>query len=457
MNGGLRGYIGLQIMDATLYCLGLNYRTAPVGLRERLSLSDDQTSNALDHGVNAGRSPLFEELVILSTCNRIELYAGLADAGFPELEAFLSSTCGVPPDQIDAHLYRLSGIETARHLLRVAAGLDSPVLGEAQILGQVARALALARSASTAGPILTRLFLQAVHAGKRARAETGLSRRPASLPALAASLADESTPGLPQAQIVILGAGEMAEGSTEALRKHGAGNILVLNRSLDHARRLAQRWKAEAGSFGDLASALRRADILIASVGASRALVPARMVAEALSARPGRPLLAIDLAVPRNIEPEAARIPGVRLYDIDQLNQRLSVERASREQEVPKVEAILAQEEAQWLEFRRVREVAPLIAGLQRKAEAIRRDELRKTLRRLPDLSDAELARIDSLTQAIVNKMLHAPIARLKDLAGQPGAADTTALASELFDIGPGAPVPNPETGIDPPGRELHA
>ncbi len=442
-------------MNASLYCLGLNHRTAPLELRERLSLSEEQVSAALADGRNGSRPSPFEETVILSTCNRIEIYALTSGEGFREMGSFLASSCSMSSAEIEAHLYRLDGIETVRHLLRVAAGLDSPVLGEAQILGQVARALELARRAATAGPILTRLFLQAVHAGKRARSETSLAQRPASLPALAASLSAEFVPELSHAQVVVLGAGEMAEVSTEALRKRGAGKILVLNRSLDHARRLARRWKAEAGSFRDLASGLRCADILIASVSASRALVSTRMVAEAMSVRPDRPLLAIDLAVPRNLEPAAAQVPGVRLYDIDHLNHRLYQERSGREQEVPKVEAILVEEEAHWLEFQRTREVTPLIADLRRKAEDIRRGELQKTLGRLPDLSASEQARIDSLTQAIVNKLLHTPITRLKDLAGRPEAADLNALAGELFDLGPFPPLPGAENPRGLSGQEV--
>ncbi len=437
------------MLNTRLVCLGLNHRTAPVALRERLSLDEQGVSTALASGMKAGRPSPFDEMVLLSTCNRIEIYAITPGEGFQDLELFLSRSCHVLPAELDPHLYRLAGLDAVRHLLHVAAGLDSPMLGEPQILGQVARALELARLQAAAGPILTRLFHQAVHAGKRARAETVITRRPASRPALIATLAEEFTLRLTNVQAVILGAGEMAEITMEALRKRGAEKVLVLNRDPDRAQRLADRWNAEAGPIRDLASGIRRADILIASMAASKALVSARAVSEAMSRRPDRPLLVIDWAVPRNIDPAAAHVPGVRLYDIDDLNQRLYAERSGREQEVPKVEVLLAEEETQWLEFQRSREVAPLIVDLRRKAEAIRRGELQKTLRRLPGLSEAEQARIDNLTQAIVNKILHAPIARLKESAGRSEASEYAALAGELFDIGSSLPAEHHDPALD--------
>ena len=309
-----------------------------------------------------------------------------------------------------------------RHLFNVAAGLDSLVIGEPQILGQVTRALELARGQNTAGPILNRLFQSAIHAGKRTRTETAISRNPASVSSLAASLSERVVHHIAEAQIVILGAGEMAELAVEALRKRGANRILVVNRTLERARALALRWDAQAATFENLNTALTSADILIASTGAPHTLISHKMVKDAMTQRAARPLVLIDIAVPRDIDPETANIPHLRLYDMDSLNAQLEHSLAERMAEIPQVKTILEEELTKFEDYLKSLEMLPIIADIHQQAETIRQAELDKTFRRLPDLTEAERARIIAMSQALVKKLLQAPTHRLRAEAACPHA-----------------------------------
>ena len=415
--------------------LGLNHTTAPLSLREQLSQSEDSIRSALAR-LSCGRlSTSLAEVVIISTCNRIELYAASSKLAFAELEAFLSDVSGISLEQFRPHLYRHSDLEAVRHLFEVAAGLDSLVIGEPQILGQVTRALELARGQNTAGPILNRLFQSAIHVGKRARTETGISRNPASVSSLAASLSQRVVRHIAEAQIVILGAGEMAELAVEALRKRGANRIMVVNRTLERAHALAQRWEAQATTFEHLHTALASADILISSTGAPHTLISREMVEGAMMQRAERPLVLIDIAVPRDIDPETANIPHVRLYDMDNLNAQLETSLAERMAEVPQVKTIIDEEISEFEEYLRSLEMFPIIADMRQQAEAIRQAELDKTLRRLPDLTEAERNHIEVMTQALVKKLLHAPTHRLRAEATSPRASEYAAVARTLFNL----------------------
>ena len=415
--------------------LGLNHTSAPIHLRERLAFGEKQIRVSLSR-LNCGDfSGDIAESIILSTCNRIEIYAVSNRANFLELETFLSDERGVPRDEFITHLYHHQDENAARHLFHVAAGLDSLVVGELQILGQVVRALELSRGQNTSGPILNRLFQSAIHAGKRARTETGISRNPASVSSLAASLAERVVRPLAEAQIIILGAGEMAELAVEALRKRGANCILVVNRALERAHSLAQRWGAQATTFENINTALVSADILIASTGAPHTIITTEMVKQAMQTRPHRPLALIDIAMPRDIDPDAANIPHVKLYDMDNLNARLEHSLAERMSEVPQVKAILEEEVSRFAEYLKSLEMIPIIAAMRQQAEAIRQEVLEKTLCRLPDLTEAERARIEAMTQALVKKILQAPIHRLRAEAASPRASEYAALARTLLNL----------------------
>ena len=413
--------------------LGLSYASTSIDLRERLAFDEDQIRASLSRFSCGHLADNIAEVTILSTCNRSEIYAVSNQTDFSELEIFLSETRNVARAEIVPHLHYRQDSAAVRHLFTVAAGLDSLVIGEPQILGQIVRALELSRGQNLAGPLLNRLFQSAIHAGKRARTETGISRNPASVSSLAASLAERVVHPIAEAQVVILGAGEMAELAVEALRKRGANRILVVNRTLERARAIADRWEAQITTFEYLDAALASADILISSTGAPHTILSAAMVRRAMEGRAGRPLFLVDIAVPRDIDPEAANIPHVKLYDIDHLNAKLEHSLAERMAEVPQVQAILDEEIAEFAVYMRSLEMVPIIADIRQQAECIRQEMLEKTLRRLPDLTQAERDRIEAMTQALVKKILHAPTRRLRAEASCPHAPEYAAVARTLF------------------------
>jgi glutamyl-tRNA reductase len=309
------------------------------------------------------------------------------------------------------------------------------VIGEPQILGQVAEALEHARKLNTAGKLLSRLFYSAVHAGKRARTETAISQNAASIPSLAVRLAERSLADIANSQVVIIGAGEMAELAVEAFRKRGARRFLVINRTLERARLLADRWDGEADTFENLLPVLQRADVLIASTSAPHTLLHAPLVSQAMAARPERQMVVIDIAVPRDVDADVGQLPNVQLFDIDTLQASLEQSLEGRLHEVPRVEAILVEEQALFMDYLRSLDLLPLIAGMRQKAEAIRQRELEKTLRRLPELTETERARLEAMTQAMVQKILHDPILRLRDEAGGPQATEYALLVRSLFGL----------------------
>jgi glutamyl-tRNA reductase len=418
-----------------LHCLGINHTTASVNLRERLAFHEDSLRAALARLGCRAMGDALNELVILSTCNRTELYAVSPRLEAEDLELFLSETRGVSIDEFRSHLYHYCDEDAIRHLMRVASGLDSLVLGEPQILGQVTGALELARGAGSSGPLLSRLFQSAIHAGKRARSETHIARNPASVSSLAASLAEKSVRNLAEAQIVILGAGEMAELAVEALRKRGAAKVLVLNRTLERAEALAKRWQARASTFERMDEALSTADVLIASTGAPHTVITPGIVERLMAGRSSRPLVMIDIAVPRDIDPLCNKITNVKVHDIDSLQARLEHSLTEREAEVPKVKTILDEEISTFMAYFNSLDMLPLIAEVRQQAEAIRQAELNKTLRRLPDLNEVERARIEALTMALVKKLLDAPTNRLKAQANTSAAPEYASVARNLFGL----------------------
>ncbi len=418
-----------------IYCLGLNHTTARLDLREKLALDEDVVRIALARLACGHVATRLDELVLISTCNRIEIYSASNASAFEELEAFLSDVSGVAVDQFHSQAYRYADMDAVRHLFDVAAGLDLLVVGEPQILGQVTRALELARGQNTVGSVLNRLFQAAIHAGKRTRTETAISRNPASVSSLAASLSERVVHNISEAQIVILGAGEMAELAVEALRKRGAEKILVVNRTLERAHALTKRWNAHATTFENLHAALLSADILIASTGAPHTIISSEMVNETMNHRASRPLALIDIAVPRDIDSEVVNIPHVKLYDMDNLNAQLEHSLAERKAEIPQVKNILDEELELFEEYLKSLDMLPLIADMRQNAEAIRQSELEKTLRHLPDLTDVERDHIEAMTLALVKKLLHAPTHRLRSEATSPNASEYADVARKLFDL----------------------
>jgi glutamyl-tRNA reductase len=423
-----------------ILCIGMNHQTSNLELREKFSFDDGKLEASLarvgcgkpEAGLAAG---CIDEMVILSTCNRAEVYATSAQAEFTALEDLLAQIHQIPVEEFHPYTYQLADQEAVEHLLRVAAGLDSLVVGEPQILGQVAGALERAQELNTAGKLLSRLFYAAIRGGKRARAETAISQNAASIPSLAVRMAERSLSDIAASQVVILGAGEMAELAVEAFRKRGASKILVVNRTLERAQALASRWDGESDTFENLAKALLRADVLIASTSAPHTLVHSPLVAQAMATRPERPLVIIDIAVPRDVDIEVGQLPNVQLYDMDTLQAGLEQSLEHRLHEVPHVETILEEEQAAFMDYLRSLDLLPLIAGMRQKAESIRQRELEKTLRRLPGLSESERDRLEAMTQAMIQKILHDPIVRLRDEAGGPQAAEYAVLVRMLFGL----------------------
>lgn len=426
-----------EIRASNILCLGLNHTTSSIALRERLAFNPHQLQAALARlgcGDDSTWSDI-KELVILSTCNRVELYAVTSKPTFDTLETFLSETKNCPQVDFIDQTYRLSDGDAIQHLFEVAAGLDSMVVGEPQILGQVTDAYSAARNNGTPGKILSRMFEVAIRTGKRARTETTISQNPASIASIAVKLIAETVPDLSVAKIMVLGAGEMAELAVEALRKRGAQTILVVNRTLQRAEELAQRWQGKADSLETLFDYLPDMDIVLASTGAPHIVIRSSMVEEAMKYRSNRPLVFMDIAVPRDVDPEVKNISGAYLYDLDTLSDHLESNMAQREAEVPKVRAIVAEERAGFEAYLASLDVVPIIVDIRNQADSIRQDEIRKAVRRMPDLTPEMERQIDVLTRSIVSKILHSPTTKLRSEANSHHAADYASIARALFGL----------------------
>jgi len=420
-----------------ILCLGISHQTASVALREQLAFTPHRLEVSLARLGCSNTEDLNEirELVILSTCNRVELYAVSTSSHFDAIETFLSETQNIPISRISSQFYRFQGKEAVHHLLDVAAGLDSAVLGEPQILGQVTDAYSTARKHGTSGKILSRLFQTAIQAGKRARTETAISHNAASVASVAVRLTSQSVPDLKTAQILVLGAGEMAELAVEALRKRGAHQITVVNRTLQRAEELARHWKGKAATLEMLSDLLLTADIVISSTGAPHTIIYAPMVAAVMQTRPERPLVLMDIAVPRDVDANVGQIRNVNLFDMDTLSEKLKTSLAQRAAEIPHVEKILDEELASFMEYLATLDVVPLIIKMRQQADEIRLAELEKTIRHIPNLPPDAQEQIDVLTKSIVNKILHSPTIRLREEANGPNAIDYADIARGLFGL----------------------
>ncbi|MCK4900924.1 MAG: glutamyl-tRNA reductase, partial [Anaerolineales bacterium] len=392
-----------------IQCLGLNHNSASVALRELLAFTPHRLDAALAR-IGCGNDPAWcnlRELVILSTCNRVELYTVTVGLSFDQLEAFLADVQDIHLSELSTALYHLMDEEAVSHLLNVAAGLDSVVLGEPQILGQVTDAYTAARRNNSAGKILSRLFQTAIQAGKRARTETAIGHNPASIASIAIKLISEVVPDISSSRIMVLGAGEMAELAVEALRKRGANQIVVVNRTIQRAQELAHRWNGQAAALEMLLELLPETDIVITSTGAPHTIIHKSMVENSMYQRANQPIVFMDIAVPRDVDPDVKEVAGVRLFDMDTLSEQLETSLAQRKAEVPHVSAILAEERAYFVDYLATLDLLPLIIELRTQVNAIRQAEVDKAMRRIPDLSPEAEQRIDALTKSIVQKILH--------------------------------------------------
>ncbi|HEY7756350.1 MAG TPA: glutamyl-tRNA reductase [Actinomycetota bacterium] len=412
-----------------ILALGVSHRRATVELLERLAFTEDDLVKAYRR---ADDDPAIHEAVILSTCNRVEVYASVPSyhTGFQALKRLLCESRDVAPDEIVEPLYSHFEMEAAEHAFTVAAGLDSMVLGEPQILSQVREALKRAVAEAAAGPALTGLFHAASRTGRRVRTETSVGAAPDAFVAAGADLAREAIGSLEGRHAVVVGAGQMSALAVKHLRARGVGTVRILNRSLERARALAERTDAEHGDLEQLRGSLAEADLLVSATGAAGLIVPA----SALEGRE-RPLFVLDLAVPRDVEPSARALPGVTLVDIEGLRETLSVRAAEAAADIERAHAIVAEEVRRFAQRRRSERLAPLILALRERGQEVVAAELERFRSELASLTPDEREAVEALARGIVAKLLHEPIVRLKELSA-PGSQDAHAkLLAELFGV----------------------
>ena len=422
--------------SARFVLLGLSYRTADIDLRQRLGCSLANLPN--NWQAADGRFAAVQELAVLSTCNRIELVAVLNCPGLDAqslLADLLALMTGVDTAVFSEHLYGHTGTSVSNHLCRVAAGLDSQVLGESQILGQVTKAFLAATAAQTIGPMLTELFRTAIRCGKRARSETSISQNPVSTGAMAVAQAQAILGDLTRRQHLIIGAGEMGHLALKSLSARGVTTIAIANRSRARAEALAAADKLTVYGFEELEMAVAAADVIISATAASTLVLTQQMVETVMQLRPERPLVLIDIAVPRDIEPTVRQLTNVHHFDADELQQNLDEALAARQREIPAIEAIIAAEIETFSTKLRGLAVRPVIVELRHKAEAIRQQELDRTLRYLGDLDADTLAHIQHFSHSLVNKLLHEPTLRLRDKTIDEKTAVYTNTVRDLFGL----------------------
>jgi glutamyl-tRNA reductase len=416
-----------------ILCLGVSYRRAPVELLERLAFGDDEYQKA--YGRLTALEPV-REGVILSTCNRVEVYAEVDGyhQGFQDLKRFLAESREVDVEDFAEPLYSHYEDHAAEHVFSVAAGLDSMVLGEPQILAQVRAAFRRAEAEGATGPGIAALFRQAVRAGRRVRAETGIGASPAAFVEAGAVLAAEHLGGLHGRSAVVVGAGTMSELAVGAIGERGIRDVMVLARRPERAERLAMRTGARHGPLTGLDEALSRADLVVSSTGATGMVVPEEAIRRAVDGS-GRRMFVLDLAVPRDVEPGARSVPGVAVADIDDLRELLGEREGAGPDEVERARVVVAEETRRYVTARRAARLAPLIEALHARGERVRAAELRRIAARLEGMSERERDAVEALSRGIVRKLLHDPVVRLKDLAGR-GVEDPHAQALiELFGL----------------------
>lgn len=416
----------------SIIVIGVNHRTAPLAVLERLSISADHVAKAVV-GL-AGRDNV-REAAVLATCGRTEVYvvAERFHGAYADVTAFLSDVASMSVDELHPHLVAHHDLEAARHLFEVAAGLDSVVPGESEVLGQVRTAWEVARGAGTIRTTLDVMFRHAVKVGKRARTETGIARGTASISHAAVELAAEHLGSVADRRVLVIGAGEMGRGVTTALRKAGAAEILVANRTPARGAALADRVGGRVIGFDALSDALATADVVVTCTGASETMVRAEALAAVRSA--DHPLLVVDIAVPRDVDPGVADIAGVTLLDLDDLSAWAERGLAARADEAAQVRTIVAEELERFSVECTARQAAPLVAQLHDRAEFVRAKEVERFAGRLATAGGDPHAVVEALTRSIVAKLLHHPSVRLRADAGTPQGERNAAAVTDLFDL----------------------
>ena len=428
----------------TLSLIGVNHKTAPIALRERVAIPRDELAEVTQA---LASMPGVAECMIVSTCNRVEMLVAVDDADV-NVSSFLTQHFGVEPEVLNPHLYEYHDQEAVSHLFRMAASLDSMVVGEPQILGQVKEAFAVARAAGTVGGQLDHLLQGAFAAAKKARSETGIGSNSVSIASVAVELARKIFGSLNGRTVFLVGAGKMSELAARHLVQQGVGTIMVSNRTAERARRMAEEFegkvKPQVVDFAQLYEAAASADIVISSTGAPHPIFRREHGQKFLQARKNRPMFFIDIAVPRDVDPEMNKLDGIFVYDIDDLQQVAASHMEERGRQALDAESIIAIEVERFHQRQRTVNAAPAIVALQRKAEEIRVAEIERIHKRLGTLTAEQLAAVEALTRGLVNKFLHPPMQALKQAAREGDSARLDVLC-ETWSVSAVPPVQAPE------------
>ncbi|MBJ7329862.1 MAG: glutamyl-tRNA reductase [Solirubrobacteraceae bacterium] len=432
-----------------LLTLGISHKTAPVDVRERLALGDAAATEFLS---DLAAEPAIREAVVISTCNRTEITVVVGDpvAAESELLGWLAKRAGIRPTELGKVMYSPRNCDAARQLFRVTSGLESMIVGEAEVQGQVKRSYETALGAGTAGPLTNRLFTAALQTGKRVRTETKISEGHASVSSVAVKLAEDTLGELAARHVVIIGAGETSELTTRALHARGVTTMFVANRHADRARSLAERFGGDVVALDRLPDQLEQADIVVSQTASPHAIIDQETLELVMKARGGRELLLIDIAVPRDIDPACADIPGVTLFDVDDLQSVVRRTTSVREIEARRAEDIVEDEIERFAEWLGSRAVLPTIAALRQQGTEIVEQVLGENEGRWESASPADIARVEAIARAVMNRLLHEPTIRLK--GSDPNRSHgRLSLVRELFGMDEGATVDvqEPERGAE--------
>lgn len=417
-----------------LLLLGVSHHTASVDLRERVDFSKRGVAEALRE---LAVYPAPAEAVVLTTCNRAEVYVACEhpEATQRDLGRFMSRFHDVPESELAPHLYAHTGIDVARHLFRVAAGLDSLVVGEPQIFGQIKDAFATASRQRSTGSLLNKLFMSSFAVGKRVRAETGLGEGAVSVSYAAISLARKIFGNLHERRVLVVGAGEMAELTAIHLQSQPVAHIVVANRTLARAEALARKVGGTAAEWSALDDELIQADIVVTATGAQNAVISADSIGAVMRARRNRPLFVVDIGLPRDVDPAAGELEQVFLYNIDDLRAMISENLARRQEQTTHAEAMIGREVDQFAIWQRSRGTIPTVVALRRRFEAVRQAELERLTPKLHGLSADARAQVEEVTRLLVQKLLLAPTAQLKAAPDEATAARYSEALTQLFEL----------------------
>jgi glutamyl-tRNA reductase len=441
--------MGTSTIDFLL--VGVSHRTAPVAVRERLAVEPDAVEGAL---AELGGLPAVREAAMLSTCNRVELYVAAADADQAArgLGEVFARRAGVGPSELREHLYEHRDAGAVHHLFRVASSLDSLVIGEPQILGQIKQAHEAALRHGTAGPILNDCFSGAFRVARRVRRDTAIARNPVSVSSVAVELARQVVGDFKGRRVLVVGAGKMSELAARTLRTQGA-TLTVTNRTRARAEELATRYGAAVSDWNDLAGALTAADIVIASTGAQRPVLTLELLTRVQRARRGRPLSLLDIAVPRDVEPAAGKLDGIYLFDIDDLQKEAGAHRAERQSEAAEAEAIVQQELGRFLRAWRGRQVGSIVTALRAHVLGIAEAEAQRLCDSLAGLEEREKQAILRFGENIAKKLLHLPQMALRQDDAEDGVPLVVAV-QRLFGLEASGPTESVAPAVAPAGDD---